>query len=71
MKAIFDKSGNKTSYEVVDLSIDENYTMHLTIKTDKNGKMLKRYILKNVTPISFGDTNYNDANTSFNFHYSN
>lgn len=33
--------------------------MYLTIKTDKNGKMLKRYIFKNVIPISFGDTNYN------------
>lgn len=59
MKAIFDKNGIEKSYEVVDLSIDENYTMHLTIKTDKNGKMLKRYIFKNVIPISFGDTNYN------------
>ena len=59
MKAIFDKNGIEKSYEVVDLSIDENYTMHLTIKKDKNGKMLKKYIFKNVTPISFGDTNYN------------
>ena len=59
MKAIFDKNGIEKSYEVVDLSIDENYTMHLTIKVDENGKMLKKYTFKNVTPISFGDTNYN------------
>ena len=71
MKAIFDKNGIEKSYEIVDLSIDENYTMHLTIKTDKNGKMFKKYTFENVTPISFGDTNYNDTNTSFNFRYSN
>lgn len=59
MKAIFDKNGIEKSYEVVDLSIDENYAMHLTIKVDENGKMLKKYTFKNVTPISFGDTNYN------------
>ena len=62
MKAIFDKNGIEKSYEIVDLFINgnnTNNTMYLTIKTDKNGKMLKRYIFKNVTPISFGDTNYN------------
>ena len=46
MKAIFDKNGIEKSYEIVDLSIDENYTMHLTIKTDKNGKMLKNILSK-------------------------
>lgn len=64
MKAIFDKNGIEKSYEIVDLSINENNAMHLTIKVDKNGKMLKKYIFKNVIPISFGYTNYNNAITN-------
>lgn len=64
MKAIFDKNGIEKSYEIVDLSINENNAMHLTIKVDENGKMLKKYIFKNVIPISFGDTNYNDVITN-------
>ena len=74
MKAIFDKNGIEKSYEIVDLFINgnnTNNTMYLTIKTDKNGKMLKRYIFKNVIPISFGDTNDAITNMSFNFCSSN
>lgn len=54
MKVIFDKECNKSFYKVVDLSIDENNTMYLTIKVDKNGKILKQYIFTNVVPVAIG-----------------
>ena len=61
MKALFDKECNKSFYKVVDLSIDENNTMYLTVKIDKNGKMLKQCIFTNVTPVAIGNCNIYDS----------
>lgn len=54
MKAVFDKSGRKTFYKVVDLSIDENNTMYVTVKSIKTGKAIKQYVFTNVTPVAIG-----------------
>lgn len=61
MKVLSDKECNKSFYKVVDLSIDENNTIYLTVKIDKNGKMLKQYIFTNVTPVAIGNCNIYDS----------
>ena len=73
MKVLFDKTGQGTSYEAADLSIDENNTMYLTVKSSKTGKAIKQYVFTNVVPTIVGDINYNDVitNVSFNFCYTN
>lgn len=54
MKALFDKECNKSFYKVVDLSIDENNTMYVTVKSIKTGKAIKQYVFTNVTPVAIG-----------------
>lgn len=73
MKVLFDKTGQRTFYEDADLSIDENNTMYLTVKSIKTGKAVKQYVFTNVVPTIIGDINYNDVITdvSFNFCYTN
>ena len=60
MKVLFDKTGQGTSYESADLSIDENNTMYLTVKSNKTGKAIKQYIFTNVVPTIVGDIELNN-----------
>lgn len=61
MKVLFDKTGQRTFYEDADLFIDENNTMHLTVKSIKTGKAIKQYVFTNVTPVAIGNCNIYDS----------
>ena len=68
MKVLFDKECSKSFYKVVDLSIDENNTMYLTVKSNKTGKAIKQYIFTNVVPTIVGDIELNN-NSSINYSF--
>lgn len=68
MKVLFDKTGQRTFYEDADLFIDENNTMHLTVKSIKTGKAIKQYVFTNVVPTIIGDIELNN-NSIINYSF--
>lgn len=68
MKVLFDKECNKSFYKIVDLYIDENNAMHLTVKSIKTGKAIKQYVFTNVVPTIIGDIELNN-NSIINYSF--